>query len=124
MDPFPFALVRPAVLVALVCLSACAQPATEEVEGGIIEMTDADYIAWTGFPKQAVYLVGSRKLEDGRTESRVQFLTSAVTPAQIEAAPATQCAHDDGRSVVSSRIDPPGPEDDIPGTQIMTVICE
>lgn len=116
-------LFRPLGTIALVGLSGCA--GDPQTEGGIIDMTDASMIAETGFPMAAVLVNRSRVLGDGTTENSVQFDPAKTNAAQIAAAPAALCNGDGGRSVVSSRLTEPGPDDvTAAGSKVLTAICK
>lgn len=116
-------LFRPLGTIALIGLSGCA--GDPETEGGIIDMTDASMIAATGFPMAAVLVDRSRDLGDGTTENSVQFDPTKTNAAQIAAAPTALCSGDGGRSVVSSRLTEPGPDDvTVAGSKVLTAICK
>jgi hypothetical protein len=53
-----------AALVAALALAACVQ-ADPETVGGVIEMTDADYLAAYGLPGDAIIMTSGRKNDDG-----------------------------------------------------------
>lgn len=106
-------------------LAACT-PTQDDSEyvGGLIEMTDQDYISTTGFPGEAVSVWGGRDLADGTRLQRVQFDPSLVTAEQIAAAPAILCAGV-GLSLLSSQVRAPDADDlDIPGTKVVAAICK
>jgi hypothetical protein len=111
---------------ALLLLSACAEPAQDVYNCDCVLIpTEEETIARTGFPSALIYMEGGDFIEADKTHmSEVQFDATKATPAMIAAAPAALCAAEQ-RSLVSSTVVPPDPDDmDIEGSMIVRAICK